>query len=53
MPDEFEAPAPRVLFIDADAISVDAAAKVSMVIRRVVGVDGARVAFRELGLLTD
>jgi HAD superfamily hydrolase (TIGR01509 family) len=41
----------RVLFIDDNAINVQAAAKLGMHTRRVVGVDGARQAFVELGLL--
>ena len=44
------APADRVLFIDDNAINVDAAASLGMVTRRVAGIDGARAAFRELGL---
>jgi glucose-1-phosphatase len=47
-----DVPAPRVLFIDDNAINVEAAAKLGMVTRRVAGVDGARQAFRELGLLS-
>jgi putative hydrolase of the HAD superfamily len=49
--DAVGAPAARVLFIDDNAINVDAAARVGLVTRRVLGVDGARGAFRELGLL--
>ena len=45
------APASRTLFIDDNAINVDAATKLGIVARRVVGVDGATRAFRELGLL--
>jgi putative hydrolase of the HAD superfamily len=41
----------QVLFIDDNAINVDAAARMGMVARRVAGVDGARRAFAELGLL--
>lgn len=41
----------RVLFIDDNAINVDAAARLGIVTRRVAGVDGARQAFRELGML--
>ena len=41
----------RVLFIDDNAINVQAAAKLGMHTRRVVGVDGARQAFADLGLL--
>lgn len=45
------APAQRTLFIDDNAINVNAAARLGMVTRRVAGVSGARAAFRELGLL--
>ena len=45
------APAHRVLFIDDNAINVDAAARLGIHTRRVAGVDGARRAFAELGLL--
>ncbi len=48
-----EAPAHRVLFIDDNAINVDAAARLGMVARKVAGVAGARRAFVELGLLED
>ena len=48
---ELDVPAARVLFIDDNAINVDAAAKLGMHTRRVVGVDGARQAFVDLGLL--
>jgi len=41
----------RVLFIDDNAINVQAAAKLGMHTRRAVGVDGARQAFADLGLL--
>ena len=41
----------RVLFIDDNVINVQAAAKLGMHTRRVVGVDGARQAFADLGLL--
>jgi glucose-1-phosphatase len=44
-------PAGRVLFIDDNAINVDAAARFGLVARRVVGIDGARATLRELGLL--
>ena len=47
-----DAQAPRVLFIDDNAINVEAAARLGIVTRRVAGVDGAREAFRELGLLS-
>lgn len=46
-----DAPAGRVLFIDDNAINVDAAARLGLVARRVLGIGGAREAFRELGLL--
>jgi HAD superfamily hydrolase (TIGR01509 family) len=49
--DAVGAPAARVLFIDDNAINVDAAGRVGLVTRRVLGVDGARSALRELGLL--
>jgi putative hydrolase of the HAD superfamily len=45
------APASRTVFIDDNAINVDAAARLGIVTRRVAGVDGARAALRELGLL--
>ena len=48
-----DAPAHRVLFIDDNAINVDAAARLGMVARKVAGVEGARRAFVELGLLED
>jgi len=48
---ELGVPARRVLFIDDNAINVDAAARLGMVTRRVAGVDGAAAAFDELGLL--
>jgi putative hydrolase of the HAD superfamily len=47
------APARRTLFIDDNAINVEAAAKLGIVTRRVAGVEGARTAFRELSLLAD
>ena len=46
-------PAGRVLFIDDNAINVDAAATLGMHTRRVAGVDGARRAFVELGLIPE
>jgi glucose-1-phosphatase len=49
--DALGAPAARVLFIDDNAINVDAAAQLGLVARRVLGVEGARSTFRELGLL--
>ncbi len=48
---ELGVPAHRVLFIDDNTINVEAAARLGLVARRVVGVDGARAAFTELGLL--
>ncbi|MFO1317385.1 MAG: HAD family phosphatase [Burkholderiales bacterium] len=45
------APAHRVLFVDDNAINVDAAARLGLHARRVVGVEGARQALREIGLL--
>ena len=49
--DAVGAPAARVLFIDDNAINVDAASRLGVVSRRVLGVQGARSALRELGLL--
>ena len=49
--DAVGAPAARVLFIDDNAINVEAAARLGLVTRRVLGVEGARSAFRELDLL--
>jgi glucose-1-phosphatase len=49
--DELDTPAQRVLFIDDNAINVEGAAKLGMHARRVHGVEGARAAFVELGLL--
>lgn len=46
-----DAPPERVLFIDDNAINVDAAARMGLIARRVVGIDGARGVFAELGLL--
>jgi HAD superfamily hydrolase (TIGR01509 family) len=40
-----------VLFVDDNAINVESAARMGLHARRVVGVDGARRAFVELGLL--
>ena len=51
MLEALDVPAQRVLFIDDNAINVEAAARLGMVTRRVAGVDGARSAFAELGLL--
>jgi len=45
--------AERVLFIDDNLINVEAAARLGLHARRVVGVEGARQAFRDLGLLPD
>ncbi len=50
--DALGVPAERVLFIDDNAINVDAAARLGLHARRVAGVDGARAAFEELGLLS-
>ena len=47
-----DTPAQRVLFIDDNAINVAAAATLGMHTRRVAGVEGARQAFVELGLLS-
>jgi putative hydrolase of the HAD superfamily len=49
--EEVGAPAHRVLFVDDNAINVDAAARLGLHARRVQGVEGARAAFVELGLL--
>ena len=46
-----DVPAARVLFIDDNAINVEAAARLGMHTRRVAGVDGARRAFVEIGVL--
>jgi len=43
----------QVLFIDDNAINVEAAARLGIHTRRVAGVDGARQAFRDLGLYPD
>jgi len=51
--DAVGAPAHRVLFVDDNAINVDAAARLGLHARRVQGVDGARAAFVELGLLSE
>jgi putative hydrolase of the HAD superfamily len=48
-----DVPAARVLFIDDNAINVEAAATLGMHTRRVAGVDGARRAFVELGLIPE
>ena len=48
---ELDVPAQRVLFVDDNAINVEAAATLGMHTRRVAGVDGARRALVELGLL--
>jgi putative hydrolase of the HAD superfamily len=48
-----DVPASRVLFIDDNAINVEAAATLGMHTRRVAGVDGARRAFVELGLIQE
>jgi len=49
--DAMGVPARRTLFIDDNAINVEAAARLGIVTRRVAGVAGARAAFDELGLL--
>jgi putative hydrolase of the HAD superfamily len=46
-----DAPPARVLFIDDNAINVDAASRLGMHARRVAGVNGARRALVELGLI--
>jgi len=51
--DALDVPAHRVLFVDDNAINVDAAAQLGLHTRRVEGVTGARAAFAELGLLAD
>jgi len=51
--DALDVPAHRVLFIDDNAINVDAAARLGLHTRRVEGVAGARTAFAELGLLAE
>ena len=50
---ELDVPAQRVLFVDDNAINVEAAARLGMHTRRVQGVDGARRAFVELGLVSE
>jgi glucose-1-phosphatase len=47
-----EIPAGRVLFVDDNALNVEAAGRLGIVARRVAGVDGVRAALAELGLLT-
>lgn len=47
---ELRMPARRVLFIDDNAINVDAAARLGLLTRRVAGIEGALAAFEELGL---
>jgi glucose-1-phosphatase len=49
--DALDLPAERVLFVDDNALNVEAAAALGIVARRVVGVDGARSALAGLGLL--
>jgi HAD superfamily hydrolase (TIGR01509 family) len=44
-------PAERVLFIDDNALNVDAALRLGIVARRVVGVEGARAAIKALRLI--
>ena len=46
-----DVPAARVLFVDDNAINVEAASRLGMQARRVAAVDGARAAFVELGLI--
>ena len=46
-------PAPRVLFVDDNALNVEGAQRMGLQARQVVGVEGARAAFAELGLLPD
>jgi putative hydrolase of the HAD superfamily len=50
---ELDAPAQRVLFVDDNAINVEAAARLGMHTRRVQGVAGARQAFVELGIVSE
>ena len=49
--DEMDVRPQRVLFIDDNAINVEAAARLGIHTRRVAGVDGARLAFEDLGLI--
>ena len=51
--DSIGVPARRVLFIDDNAINVEGAQRVGLQARRAVGVEGARAAFAELGLLPE
>jgi HAD superfamily hydrolase (TIGR01509 family) len=46
-----DVPPARVLFVDDNALNVEAAGRLGIVARRVAGVDGARAAIAELGLL--
>jgi putative hydrolase of the HAD superfamily len=48
-----DVPAQRVLFVDDNAINVEAAARLGMHTRRVQGVAGARQAFVELGIVSE
>lgn len=47
-----DVPANSVLFVDDNAINVDAAAQLGMHTRRVAGVEGSRRALVDLGLLS-
>jgi HAD superfamily hydrolase (TIGR01509 family) len=49
--DALGVPAQRVLFVDDNALNVEAAQRLGLVARRVAGVAGARGALGELGLL--
>jgi HAD superfamily hydrolase (TIGR01509 family) len=46
-----DVPAGRVLFVDDNALNVEAASRLGIVARRVAGVDGVRAALADLGLL--
>jgi len=46
-----DVPAERVLFVDDNPLNVEAAGRLGIVARRVAGVDGARRALADLGLL--
>ena len=48
--DALDVPAERVLFVDDNALNVEAAAGLGIVARRVAGVDGVRAALAALGL---
>ena len=49
--DEMDVRPQRVLFIDDNAINVESAARLGIHTRRVAGVEGARQAFEDLGLI--